>query len=114
MNQVESLEEQLKTEKLRVERRDAILRLSKNPDFRKLIIEDFCRNECARYVHESGDPSLTAEQRADALNIAQAAGHLKRFLNVNITMGDVAERTVMDLDQAIEEARASEGQEEID
>ena len=114
MKQVEALEEQLKNEKLRVERRDAILRLSKNADFRKLIIEDFCRNECARYTHESGDPSLSAEQRADALNIAQAAGHLKRFLNVNITMGDVADRTIIDLNQAIEDARADEGLEEID
>ena len=114
MNEVERLEEQLKTEQLRVERRDAILRLSKNPDFRKLIIEDFCRNECARYVHESADPSLTAEQRADALAIAQSAGHLKRFLNINITMGDVADRTIFDINQAIEEARANEGLEEID
>ncbi len=114
MNQVEALEEQLKDEKLRVERRDAILRLAKNPDFRKVIIEEFCRNQCARYVHESGDPSLPAEQRADALAIALSAGHLKRFLNVNITMGDVASRTVIDLNQAIEEARANDGLEEIE
>lgn len=114
MNNIEALEEQLKNEKLRVERRDAIIRLSKNVDFRKIIIEDFCRNECARYVHESADPSLTAEQRQDALNIAQAAGHLKRFLNISITMGDVSDRTIVDLNHAIEEARAGEDLEEID
>ncbi len=114
MNTVEKLEEQTKTEKLRIERRDAILRLSKNKDFRTLIIEGFCRDECARYVHESGDPSLSPESRADALNIAQSAGHFKRFLNVSITMGDVAERNLIDLDQHIAEARAEEGMEEIE
>lgn len=114
MSQVNRLEEQLKDEKARVERRDAILRLSKNPDFRKLIVEDFMMRECARYAIESGDPSLEPAARADALAMAQAAGHLKRFLNVNITMGDTAERNIIDINQAIEDARIEENTEEVD
>lgn len=113
MNQVQKLEDQLLTENERVERRDAILRLSKNPDFRKLIVEGFMQKECARYTHESADPGLTAEQRADALGIAQSAGHLKRFLNVAIQFGDVADRTIKDLHQAIEEARQEDNEEEV-
>lgn len=108
MSSVSRLEDQLKDTKALVERRDAILRLSKNADFRTVILDAFFVEECARYARESGDPALTAAQRQDALNIAQAAGHVKRFLNVQIQMGDAAEGSIVDLENAIEEARLEE------
>lgn len=108
MSSVSRLEDQLKDTKALVERRDAILRLSKNADFRAVILDAFFVEECARYARESGDPALTAAQRQDALNIAQAAGHVKRFLNVQIQMGDAAEGSIVDLENAIEEARLEE------
>lgn len=64
-------------------------------------MDNFCLKECARYVQASGDPALNAESRQDALNIAQAAGHLKRYLSVVIQMGNHAERQMPDLDNAI-------------
>ena len=100
-----ALEEQLKDEKQLIERRDAILRLAKNADFRKIFVEAFFVEECARYARESGDPTLPENVRADALAMAQAAGHVKRFLNVQITMGDQAERKPPEIEQAIEEER---------
>jgi len=108
MTSVSRLEDQLKDTKTLVERRDAILRLSKNADFRTIILDAFFVEECARYARESGDPALTPAQRQDALNIAQAAGHVKRFLNVQIQMGDAAEGSIVDLENAIEEARLEE------
>ena len=44
-----------------------VRKLLGNPLFRKVILEDFCIQSAARYVQESCDPLLTAEQRADAL-----------------------------------------------
>jgi predicted methyltransferase MtxX (methanogen marker protein 4) len=109
MNHIERLEQQQSDERERVARRDAILRLADNPDFRKVIIEDFSTKECARYVRESVSPALGEKERADALAMAQAAGYLKQFLNVNIQMGDTAENTIRDIDEALAEARAEEG-----
>lgn len=108
MSMIARLEEQLKDEQALIERRDTILRLSKNADFRKVILEAFFVEECARYARESGDPALPPEARADALAIAQAAGHLKRFLNIQITLGNQAERKLPEISEAIEQERLLE------
>ena len=108
MSRLSQLEDQLKDGKALIERRDTIVRLSKNADFRSVILDAFFVEECARYARESGDPALTETQRADALAMAQAAGHLKRFLNVQIQLGNQAESQLFALEQAIEEERVLE------
>jgi hypothetical protein len=108
-SELAGLERQLEESKLLVERRNLALRLSQNHDFRKLILEDFCVQEAARYVHSSADPALEPNQRADALALAQASGHLKRFLSLCIQMGAYAERNLGELSQTIDQVRAEEG-----
>lgn len=110
MSEVESLEQQLKNAKLLVEQKQMALKLYDNHEFRKLIVEGFMLNEAARYVQASGDPSLSAEQRQDALNMAQASGHLKRFLSITVQMASVSERDIPELEAAIEMARQEEGE----
>lgn len=106
MNRIDLLEQQLVGEKERLAKRDAILRLSKNADFRKIITEGFFIEDCARYVRESINPVLEPREQAMALAMAQAAGYLKQFLNISIQMGDVAAGTISELDVAIQEERA--------
>ena len=108
MSEVALLEKQLADTKTLVDRRTIAQRLAANGDFRKLILEEFCVNECARYAQASADPALSANERADALAIAQSAGHLRRFLSVVIQMGNSAENTIADIEAALEEARAEE------
>lgn len=105
MSDISALENQRDQALLSVESRAAVLRLTNNPDFKKIINDGFCLKECARYVQASTDPALNSEQRADALAIAQSSGHLKRFLSVVIQMGNQAERLLPELDEAIVEAR---------
>lgn len=105
---VEALEKQLEDAAFFIKRRDMALKLSENHEFRKLILEEFCVNECARYARESANPILKPEERADALAMAQAAGHLKRFLSVIVQMGDAAIRERQAIDEALVEARAEE------
>lgn len=109
MSEVIALENQLEASKELIERRRLALRLSENADFRKLILDEFCVKECARYVHTSGDPAIAPNERADALAMAQAAGHLRRFLSVTVQMGAHAERELSNLEEALTEARAEEG-----
>jgi hypothetical protein len=105
---VSALEQQLNNAKLLVDRRDSALKLSENRDFRKVILDEFCGSEAARYVQASGDPALSAESRADSLAIAQASGHLKRYLSVIIQMGNQAARDVAELEVAMDEVRGEE------
>ena len=108
---ITSLENQLSGTKDLVARRDAALRLHDNRDFKLLMVDGFMRDEAARYVQASGDPALSAEDRADSLALAQASGHVKRFLSVVVVMGNQAARDVGALQEALDEERANEGQE---
>lgn len=108
---INQLEGQLEEMKRRIARRDEALQLGNNPLFRKLILEEFCTQECARYAQASADPALSAEARADSLAIAQAAGHLRRYMSVIMTMGNQAEATMDRMEAEIEAARAEDAEE---
>lgn len=110
MSEVFALEKQLEDSKEAIVRRELALKLYKNPEFKKLVLDEFCTTECARYAQLSADPSLGPTERADALAMAQAAGHLRRFLSVVVTMGNQAERLLPDLESEIEAARQEEGE----
>lgn len=108
---IEQLELQLKSSKEQVELRNAAKRLWENRDFKKVILESFMTTECARYAQTSADPALDATSRADALALAQASGHLKRFLSVIVQMGNNAEGQIPAIEQALDEDRAKNGDE---
>lgn len=110
MSEVFALEKQREQATEDLARRDLALKLYNNPEFKKLILDEFCTKECARYAQASADPALDDRARADSLALAQAAGHLRRFLSVIVTMGNAAERQIPDLDMAIQEARQEEGE----
>lgn len=106
---LQQLETGLEEAKKLVAMRDAILKLTENREFKKVVREDFFVKECARYVRESADPMLSDRQRVDALNMAQAAGHFQRWLSIQIQMGNAAAEQLGDIEAAIEEVRAEEG-----
>lgn len=108
MSQVNQLELQQEEFKKRLERRELALRLSNNREFKKLILDGFCREDCAQYAQLSQDPALGEKEQLDALRISQAAGHLRRYLSVIVTMGNQAEGQMAALEEAIAEARAEE------
>ncbi len=108
MNAVAGLEKQLQDTKDLMQSRDLALKLYGNREFKKLIIDGFCGSESARLVHQSADPALDPLQRSDALNMAQAGGHLRRYLSMMIKMGDNAESSLKDLEEALGEARAED------
>ena len=105
LNEIASLEKQYSEAKLLIARRESALRLYKNRDFRMLLVDGFMLTEAARYVQQSCDPGLGPVERADALAIAQASGHLKRFLSITVQMASVALRDMPDLEEALANAR---------
>lgn len=108
MSQVNQLETQRRENDKAIELRELAIKLSTNREFKKLILDGFCLEDCARYVQLSADPSLNAEQRADALGLAQAAGHLRRYLSMLIAQGNRAEHQNAELDAVLDEARLEE------
>lgn len=114
MSTVSEFQAQRKTCEELVELRDMALRLSENRDFRKLFIEGFFRDEAARMVQLSEDPILTREQQHDALRMAQATGHAKRYLSMLVVRGNSAAKDIIDLDEQLEELRREEAADEAD
>lgn len=108
MSDVVALEKQLSDAKELISQKDLAIKLSKNQAFRKLILEEFCTADCARYAQESADPGLSPEAQQDALSMAQAAGHLRRWLSIKFQMGAQAESQLQDLEDGIDDARAEE------
>lgn len=109
MTEVEALQKQLDTAHQQVAIRDKILELNKNPLYKELVLEGFIKTDCAFYTHSSGDPLLTEPQRKDALNIAQAAGHFRRYMSIKIQQGNQAEDQIPRIEESIEEARREAG-----
>jgi hypothetical protein len=110
MSTIAELESGLANAQAVVDQRDRMLKLQNNRDFRALIMDGFCKEECARFTAISTDPDLSPEARADALGSAQAAGYLRRWMAALVTMGNVAERDAKDHREALDEARAEEVQ----
>ena len=108
MTVINELEQHVERLQTLVEKRDLAIKLEKNREFKKLILDEFCVNECARYAQASADPSLKADERADALALAQASGHLRRYLSVVVQMGNQAESEINQTKEAIEQARVEE------
>jgi hypothetical protein len=110
MSDIQDLEQGIKDAEELLGHRKMALKLSENREFRKLFTEEYFVNEAARLVQLSADPSLKPEQRADALAMAQATGHAKRYLSMCVQMGAVAERELPAMHEALAELRAVEAE----
>lgn len=110
--EIAGLEHRLEAAKYAVAHAEDVRKLMGNPLFRKVILEQFCVRDCARYVQESGDPLLADNNRADALALAQASGHLRRWLDLAIRMGDTEAAVAIDVQEELEVIRTTEADEE--
>lgn len=111
MTEVEALLKQLEAARQQIADRNKILELTRNPIYREVILDGFMKTDCVHYAHSSADPALSDEQRKDALNMAQAAGHLKRYLSVKIQQGNQAEDIIIpSIESNLEELRQEVGE----
>lgn len=110
MSQQEIQELELTIEAAReiVERGNMATRLADNPDFKKIIMEGFFRDEAARLVHLVSDPSLPEGDRSHIQNAIQGIGYLKRYLSTMVQMGVNAEREINESRETLEEIRSEE------
>lgn len=111
MSELSALLKQREAVEANIARRDMALKLAENAEFKKLILQEFCVEECARYAQNSANPALNAEARSDSLQIAQAAGHFRRWLSVVVQMGDQGVNNLEQIDEAIQELRREGGDE---
>lgn len=110
--EIAGLEHRIESAKGAIVFAEDVRKLLGNRLFREVILNKFCVEHCARYVQESGDPLLSAENRADALNMAQAAGHLRRWLDLSVRIGEAEAGLLPNIQEELDVVRAEPEDEE--
>ena len=88
--------------------RRRLFALVKTPDFQELIIQGFCRDEVARFAHQSGNPAASQADRDIAVSMAQAGGHLLRYIEISRMQYQTVEREIQQTQEAIDEVLAEQ------
>lgn len=104
--EIAGLEHRIEAAKGAIAHAEDIKSLMGNRLFREVILKQFCVEHCARYVQESGDPLLSDSNRADALAMAQAAGHLRRWLDIGIRIGESEAGLLPNIQEELDVARS--------
>lgn len=102
-NEIDRLEAVIKTA-------ESIERLYENKDFKKVILEDFLVNECAVNAQNSVNMRMSADQRADSLAMAQAAGYFKQYLQGVQAMATHARKEIKEQEDLLLQLRQEAGE----
>lgn len=83
----------------RIALRDAILRLEKNKDFQKVIMEEYLKAEAQRLVYLRSDPNIMYGQNGDAQKkhnelMLDGIAAFKFYLHITKLLGDQAEASL--------------------
>lgn len=104
--QISGLEHQLAEAKKFVAHSAKVEQFTSSKLFKEIIEEAYFTQAASRFVHQSADPMLDDKQRADALNMAQAAGHFKRWIIAQEKLGETAESSIQQLEEQIDYLRS--------
>lgn len=110
--EIEGLEYQKKKALEEIAFAERVEKLLLNPDFQQVIMKEYCIHAAAGFVASSSDPILTKDQREDSLAMAQAPGHLKRWLQITQTKAETLRERMPEIDEMIDHLRSSEDDEE--
>lgn len=94
MSEVTKLQNEIEQDKQVIAYKKKVVELMNNPLFKEIIVDNFMTYECANYARMSSDVHLPEDSRLNALHMAQAAGHIERYLQNFITLGASAEYTL--------------------
>lgn len=83
--------------KATVARAEALRRLFKNKDFKKVFTDHFLGSEVARTVKLMADPTMQDPRHQQALNnILIAVGQVDQFMRTTLVLGDMAQQGIVD------------------
>ena len=107
--QIQSVEMSIEDAKKAVRRRDAILRLEKNKDFKYLILEGFMEKHAVKQVMLKASPAMQSPEAQNMVDLQiNAIGQFKQFMYNVVLMGNNAERALENDEQTLEELHAEE------
>lgn len=108
MNEIQEIELGIEEAKKYIEKKAAVLRLENNRDFKKLVMKGFFEDEASRLALLSADPRLKPEDRQDIMEKLKAISHFHQYIHGIIMQGSVAENSVREYEEALDDIRAEE------
>lgn len=112
-NEVEQVELALADAKEMIERKRMVLSLEGNRAFKKIILEGYFEKEAARLALLSSDPMLNNDQRGSVFQDLAGLGALQRYLRTIIMMGTMAEQSVEEYQDTLDDLRAEGADEDM-
>lgn len=93
--QMAQIEMSIEAAQKRIEDAAALDRLYKNPDFKRIFLDGYFRDEASRTVLLKADPSMQGEQeQKDCNNIIMAIGMLRQHFAKVFAIGEQAEYAI--------------------
>jgi hypothetical protein len=103
------LETSIEEAKKIIERKNALHRLMGNSDFKKIIDDDYLREEAIRLSHLLGSPDTHLKTvQEDILNDLKGIAALRRYFHTVIIMGRDAEQMIISHEETLEDLRQEE------
>jgi len=107
--QLASIEITLEQAQAAVAARKALQTLTKNPEFKELVLEGYFEKEASRVVLLRADPSMQDElNQKDLDNQIVAIGYLRQYLSGIMIKGRTAEKAIQDCNETREEILAED------
>ena len=94
----------------RVDRGKMAERLALVPEFKKLILEGYFRDEASRLVLLLSDPMLDETTRNHVLRDMTGIGGLQRYLRTLVQLGRIAEQEIRDAQDTLDDLRSEEAE----
>jgi hypothetical protein len=85
-----------------VEKRDALITLSKNEQFKKMILEGYLKNEAVRLAQISGEYAHR-EYRGEIMGMITGISYFNQWIEQVLREGDNAEEAIREHEQAMQD-----------
>lgn len=107
MSDIQELELSIEQAKKLVERKNMILKLTSNREFKKVVLDGYFVDEAARLASISADP--LQQEYWDQIHLCiQGISLFRQFMQTGIRMGQVAEQELREQNELLDELQAGE------
>lgn len=103
--EIEQLEHQKEINKELIHKGNLLNKLEQYPEFKEIILDDFCLKDCARYLQVSVNTLVAPEARENSLNMAKASGYLLSYLDTIKAKALTASQQQLNIDRELDSLR---------
>jgi len=107
--QLEQVEVSIEQAKEAITNKEALDKLTANPDFKKVVLEGYFEKEASRLVLLKADPSMQDEKEQSQIDKSiNAIGYVRLYFHTIMQLGLQMERTIAEDEKTREELLSEE------